>query len=334
MHYRPLKRTGQIASEIGFGTWGLGGTHRGAVAYGPTRDAESVRALRRAFDLGVTFFDTSDLYGYGHSETLLGKEFADVRSHLVLATKAGFVDGEGKQDFSPTHLSAALEESLRRLRTDYVDLFLLHSPPVQYLNDDPDILHWLESIQHLGKTRAVGISVRSPEDGLMVARNYNVDAIQVNFNLADQRAAHLGLLDLCAERGIGVIVRTPLCFGFLSGVFNDPSAFAATDHRSRWPSEQRARWHAAAEVFAPCRAERAQQTAAQFALRFCLSYPSVWTVIPGMLTADQVEENVQASELGPLSEDELEQVEGLYREQEFFLSKPREAESGKGQSRS
>lgn len=321
MHYRPLKRTGQIASEIGFGTWGLGGTHRGAIAYGPTSDEESLRALRRAFDRGVTYFDTSDLYGYGHSETLLGRALADVRSHLVIATKAGFLDAEGKQDFSPAHLTAALEESLRRLRTHYVDLFLLHSPPLQYLDEDQDILRWLESIQRSGKARALGISVRSPEDGLIVARDYKVDAIQVNFNLADQRAAQMGLLDLCAERGIGVIVRTPLCFGFLSGVFGDPLAFAATDHRSRWSLEQRARWHEAADVFSRCRAENAKQTAAQFALRFCLSYPGVWTVIPGMLTADQVEENVQASDLGPLSEDELEQVEGLYREQEFFLGK-------------
>jgi aryl-alcohol dehydrogenase-like predicted oxidoreductase len=320
MRYRRLERAGLEASEIGFGTWGLGGTHGGAVGYGPTDDRESVRALRRAAELGVTFFDTSDLYGHGHSEALLGRALADVRARVLIATKAGFLDAGGTQDFTPPRLSAALDASLKRLRTNHVDLFQLHSPPLDLLRSDPAILRWLTALRRSGRARSVGISVRSPEDGVIAAREYDIDVIQVNFNLADQRAALDGLFTLCAERGIGVVVRTPLCFGFLSGAFGDPTAFDRADHRSRWPAEQRARWHEATEVFARCQAS-GDQTPAQFALRFCLSQPGVWTVIPGMLTVAQVEENARASDLGPLSPEELEQVGRLYGEQEFFLGR-------------
>jgi aryl-alcohol dehydrogenase-like predicted oxidoreductase len=320
MRYRRLERAGLQASEIGFGTWGLGGDHRGAVAYGPTDDRESIRALRLAFDLGVTFYDTADLYGHGHSEELLGQALAGVRPFIVIAAKAGFLDQDGAQDFSTEHLRAALDGSLRRLRTTYVDLFQLHSPPLEVLHSDSAIPRFLEEVRRSGKARAVGVSVRSPGDGLVVAREWDVDAIQVNFNLADQRAAQDGLLELCTERGIGVIVRTPLCFGFLTGAFADPAGFGTSDHRQRWSPEQRARWHEASELFHRFRSEGGQ-TPAQFALRFCLSYDAMWTAIPGMLTTGQVEENVRASDLGPLSAEDLRQVEELYRGQEFFLGK-------------
>jgi aryl-alcohol dehydrogenase-like predicted oxidoreductase len=309
-----------LASEIGFGTWGLGGVRGGAVGYGPTDDAESVRALRRAYEQGVTFFDTADLYGRGHSEALLGRALAEVRQRVVLATKAGFLDADGAQDFSVGHLAAALEGSLRRLRTSYVDLFQLHSPPLDLLQSDPAVLRWLLALKETGRARAVGVSVRAPADGIVVARHYEVDALQVNFNLADQRAVTSGLLDLCAARGIGVIVRTPLCFGFLTGAFGN-AAFVESDHRSRWPAEQRRRWHEASALFARCRAGDPRQTPAQFALRYCLSYPGVWTVIPGMLTVRQVEENVRASDLGPLSGEERRQAERLAEGQEFFLGR-------------
>ncbi|MCX7885937.1 MAG: aldo/keto reductase, partial [Verrucomicrobiae bacterium] len=116
MNMRPLGHTGLIVSEIGFGTWGIGGD-----AYGPTDDEESRRALERAFERGICYYDTADLYGDGHSETLLGEVFERRRDRVVIATKAGFVDRSGRQDFSPSHLRRALAGSLQRLRSDYVD---------------------------------------------------------------------------------------------------------------------------------------------------------------------------------------------------------------------
>jgi len=313
MQYRQLGQTGMRVSEIGFGTWGLGGT-----AYGPTDDRESLRALRRAFDAGVTFYDTADLYGSGHSETLLGQALAPMRSHVVITTKAGFLSDGTVQDFSRAHLEQALTASLGRLRTGYVDLFLLHSPALDTLRADDGIPTTLESIKRQGLSRAVGVSVRSPEDGLAVVREFNVDCIEVNFNLSDQRAVENGLLDMCEHTGVGVIVRTPLCFGFLTGAY-EQTQFAASDHRGRWSPAQRQRWHEAHEVF---RTNYARQTPAQSALRFCLSYPGVSTVIPGMLTCEHVDENTAASDLGALHEDDRQRMEALYRDQSFFVGKP------------
>src|SRR4051812_21278812 len=162
MRYRSLGSTGLRVSEIGFGTWGLGGAANGAMAYGPTSDAESLRALQAALDQGINFFDTADLYGYGHSEQLLGKAFAGVRDRVVIASKGGMVDGSGKQDFRPAYLRAALERSLARLGTDYVDLYQLHSPPADLLVRDGSIVAELQKLKGEGKIRAYGLSARSP----------------------------------------------------------------------------------------------------------------------------------------------------------------------------
>lgn len=314
MRYRALGATGLHVSEIGFGTWGIGGTASSAVAYGPTDDAESRRALRRAVDLGVTFFDTADLYGGGHSERLIGETLGGVRDAIVIAGKAGFRDGGAAQDFSAAHLRNALEASLRRLGTDRIDLYQLHGPPLDAV---PGALETLAALRRQGKLRALGVSVRSPDDGLAVSELPGLDAIQVNFSLVDQRAVANGLLARCVARGIAVIVRTPLCFGFLTGAYPPETAFAAGDHRRRWSPVQVARWAGAHETFAAVLRRSGADTPAQGALRFCLSYPAVASVIPGMLTVAQVEENAGAGgPLGAGDRGELERIAGLH---EFYL---------------
>jgi aryl-alcohol dehydrogenase-like predicted oxidoreductase len=321
MRYRPFGDSGLLVSEIGFGTWGLGGTRGGAVGYGPTNDAVSRAALSLAFELGVSFFDTSDLYGHGHAEELLGNVFRECRTEIFLTTKAGYRDGGTVHDFSPNYLRCALEASLKRLRTRYVDLFLLHNPPAALLESQPAIWQCLEEFKRAGKARFVGVSVRSPDEGLAVISTLAPDAIEVNYNLADQRAAENGLFDRCHERGIGVIVRTPLCFGFLTGAYDADGQFAHGDHRNRWSPEQRERWRQAQDIFRDALGRNGNETPAQFALRFCLSHPGVTTVIPGMLTPAHVEENIPASELGPLSSEELQRIQQVYQEQTFFLGK-------------
>jgi len=144
--------------------------------------------------------------------------------------------------------------------------------------------------------------------------------IEVNFNLADQRARQNGLLDLCANRQAGCIIRTPLCFGFLTGQFAADTAFGPADHRRRWSHEQRQRWADAGRAFSAAVTPVAGQTPAQVALRFCLSYPGVSTAIPGMLTASHVDDNAGASCLGPLSLEERRRIEELYEQHRFFLS--------------
>jgi len=321
MRYRTLGSTGIRVSEIGFGTWGLGGDAQGAVAYGATRDEESIGALRAALDRGVNFFDTSDFYGFGHSEKLLGKALRGLRGRAVIATKGGLLDASGAHDFSPDHLRRALEASLKRLGTDYVDLFQLHSPPIDLLVRQPEIVGCLEDLRRAGKLRAFGASVRSPDEGLVAVERLGLRCIQVNFSLVDQRALENGLLGRCERLGAGVIGRTPLCFGFLTGQYSATTKFDPHDHRNRWSLEQRGRWASALGKFIAALRTRSNETPAQFALRFCLSFSAVSTVIPGMLSAAHVAENTAASGLGALAAEDLAALAKVYREQEFIVER-------------
>lgn len=320
MRYRALGATGIQVSEIGFGAWGIGGNANGAIAYGPTNHEESMRALRSAYDSGVTFFDTADFYGFGHSETMLGEALHDVRSQIIIATKVGMLDADGAQDFSPGHIRRAVEQSLRRLRTDYIDLYQLHSPPIELLERDERILACMEALRREGKIRAHGISVRSPDDGLAAVAKFGVKCLQVNFNLLDQRVIENGLLARCHERDVGVIVRTPLCFGFLTGRYSAGDKFDAADHRTQWSQAQIEKWAGAYRLFSSVLSKPTAETPAQFALRFCLSFPGVSTVIPGMLTHQHVAENIKASEVDRLLESERAELNRIYRENEFFIS--------------
>lgn len=318
MRTRPLGRTGLKVSEIGFGGWGIGGSSGGAIGYGPTDDEVSRGVLRQALESGVTFYDTSPVYGYGRSEALIGEVFAGAREKVLLASKVGFVDSSGAQDFSPEHMAQSLEQSLHRLRTDYVDLYQVHDPPLDLLERDERILEGLGALKREGKVRALGITVRSPADAFRAVERFGFECVQVNFNLLDQRAVETGLLEFCRLRGVGVIVRTPLCFGFLTGAYAAEDPFAPTDHRSHWSVEQRALWVEGYRLFRSVLAQE-RQTAAQMALRFCLSYPAVSTVIPGMMQREHVLENVGASSLGPLTQPQLEALRMMVQGQRFFL---------------
>ena len=320
MNYRALGGTGLRVSEIGFGTWGLGGNAGGSFSYGPADDNVSRAALQSALDQGVNFYDTSDLYGFGHSEEILGETFAGCRDRVVIASKGGFVDAV-KQDFSAAHLRSALENSLRRLRTDYIDLYQLHSPAVAALREQPEIIALLEEFRAAGKIRAWGFSARSPEEARVAVEEFFAPAIQVNFNLTDQRAQSGGLFALCQKQKTGVIVRTPLCFGFLTGKYSSKQNYDAADHRSRWSPEQLQSWEQANDVFAFLFKANPGDTPAQIALRFCLSFDAVSTTIPGMLTVAHVLENAAASGRPALPVDQLARAIQVGGCTEFFVRK-------------
>jgi aryl-alcohol dehydrogenase-like predicted oxidoreductase len=323
VRYRELGRTGLAVSAIGFGAWGLGGD-----AYGPIDEDLAKRTLRAAWDAGITFFDTADVYGSGRSERLIGQALRDVRDRIVIATKGGALPHRGfamPQDFSPAHLRRALEASLRRLQTDYVDLYQLHSPPLAALTED--LRRCLDEFQRAGKVRSVGVSARSPADALVAARDLGFAVVQVNFNLLDQRAIDCGLFAYATEHQVGIVNRTPLCFGFLTGQYGPDATFAADDHRRNWPAEQRARWAEAPRLFAALRSRRLC-TMAQLALAFCLAHREVSTVIPGMLHPCEVAENVGALAVESLRPDELAFIREIYGGQRFFLGRPASAALG------
>jgi aryl-alcohol dehydrogenase-like predicted oxidoreductase len=315
MKYRELGSTGKKVSEIGFGTWGLGGD-----SYGPANDKTSKKALRLAFDSGVTFYDTSDLYGSGHSETILGETLKDAREEIIIATKVGTLPHFGfymPQDFSSQHIKEGLEASLKRLQTDYIDVYQLHSPTIEILRKEKQIIPTLEKLKQEGKIGEYGISVRSPDDAIISIKEFNFKIIQVNFNLIDHRAIDDGLFNLSKKENVGIIARTPFCFGYLTGSLTGDDKFEGKDHRSNWPKEQLKRWAEAPGLFDFLN-EGKNRSKPQLALQFCLSDDSVSTVIPGMMNPDHVKENVQTSDLPPLTEEEISKIREIYKNNTFY----------------
>ena len=312
MNYRQFGDNGFKVSEIGFGAWGIGGVAKDCKSYGPTDDNKSVQALNKAYDVGVTFYDTSPIYGYGHSEDLIGKTFAKVRDEIIINTKVGYINYQGDQDFSPKYIRNSIESSLKRLRTDYVDIFQLHDPPIQLLMNDDSILIELKKLKDEGKLRVIGLSTNSQNESILALQKFNFKSIQINFNLLDQRALYNGLFDECKKYGVGVIGRTPLCFGFLTGKYSSKDKYPTSDHRSTWSFDQIDRWANAVKIFANNRLEKNEGTHTQMALRYCLSYPLISTTIPGMLTKEHVLENTGASQFGALPSQVLEKFNKIY----------------------
>lgn len=309
MRYRTLGRTDLRVSEVGFGAWAVGGNAHGN-SYGPTDDATSIRAIRRAVDLGCNFFDTADVYGWGHSEELLGQALAGRREDVLLATKVGgdFYHGGVRLNFDPGYIGFALERSLRRLRTDRVDLYQLHNPPPEIMSD-PDTYEVLDALKAEGKIAHYGVSIHEPAEGALCIESGKPDVLQIPFSLVRQEWID-GLLPEARNAGVGIIAREPLGNGFLAGKIRAGARFPAGDIRSYWPPGVIAARAAAAERIGFLAKDG--RTRAQAALRFVLAYPEVSTTIPGAKTPAQVEENLGASEAAPLTDGEREGARRLY----------------------
>ncbi len=322
MNYRSLGKTGLVVSEVGFGAWGIGGRTVDQTSYGDTDDGTSLAALERALDRGITFFDTSSAYGNGHSEELIGRAFEAARDRVVIATKAGYDAWDRPPDFSPAAIVASAERSLARLRTDYIDLFLLHNAPLDVLRS-PAIGEAIGRLTEAGKIRAWGASTKGPSEALEAVRMDDVPVVQANFNMMDVRAITIGLLDEVARRGAGFIGRTPLCFGFLSGTIGRTTTFPPGDHRLGWPRTQLDNWvDGATELLAAVSASPGL-AGVQSALRFCLAFPAVSSVIPGIMTPAEAEEDAAASLPGPLPEGAVAAVLEINRRRQFYVAPAR-----------
>ncbi len=300
MRYRRLGKTDLQVSELGFGAWAIGGNKHGH-SYGPTDQGESLKAIRRAFELGCTFFDTADIYGHGLSEKLLQQALGSNRQACVIATKVGndFYNGPFRKNFDPDYIRFALEKSLKRLQTDYIDLYQFHNPPLMML-ERGEHYEILDSLKAEGKIRYYGVSVHDAYEGMMAIDTGKPDVIQVVYNLLRQDASE-ELLPFATERDVGVIVREPLASGMLTGKYRPDSTFTEGDFRAEWPQEYLA---FQAQLVDKLRflATEGQRTLAQAALRFVLDEPSVSVAIPGAKTVAQVEENIAAGTFDALSE--------------------------------
>jgi aryl-alcohol dehydrogenase-like predicted oxidoreductase len=304
-----LGKTDLQVSELGFGAWAIGGNKHGH-SYGPTDQGESLQAIRRAAELGCTFFDTADIYGHGLSEKLLHQALGSQRQACVIATKVGndFYHGPVRKNFDPDYIRMALEKSLQRLQTDYIDLYQLHNPPLMML-ERGEHYEILDRLKAEGKIRYYGVSVHDAYEGMMAIDTGKPDVIQVVYNLLRQDARE-ELWPFASERDVGVIVREPLASGMLTGKYRPESTFVEGDFRAEWPPEYVA---FQAQLVENLRflATEGQRTLAQAALRFVLDEPSVSVAIPGAKTVAHVDENMAAGGLEALSERERAAVQDV-----------------------
>src|SRR3954463_10047246 len=225
MQYRALGRTGFEVSSISFGAWAIGGT------WGAVDDAESLRTLHRALDLGVNFFDTADVYGDGHSEQLLSRLRRERREPFWIATKIGRRSNpHTAASYTRENLTAYVERCLTKLGVSALDLLQLHCPPtdVFYM---PEVFGVLDDLVKVGKVRFYGASVERCEEGLKALEYPNLQSLQVVFNILRQRPAEL-LFPRALERNVGILARLPLSSGMLTGKLTRDTRFAADDHRA------------------------------------------------------------------------------------------------------
>ncbi|MDO8976669.1 aldo/keto reductase [Reyranella sp.] len=317
-----MGETGIMVSEVGFGAWGIGGRTAGATSYGDTDDAQSLSALHRALDLGITFFDTSSAYGAGHSEALIGRAVAGRRDKAVIATKAGYDDWTKPPDFSPAAIRRSAELSLKRLGTDYLDVLQLHNPPSDVLTAG-ETREVLAALLAEGKIRSWGVSAKNPAGAVEALRVMGAPIVQANFNMMDVRVVTEGLLEEVLRRGAAFIARTPLCFGFLTGTIDRTTVFAAGDHRAAWSRAQLDNWIDGARDLLSAVSANPGREAVLGALRFCLSFDGVSSVIPGVLHPAEAETNAEASGQGALPADVVEKVLAINAQRSFFVSPAR-----------
>lgn len=309
MEYRVLGRTGLRVSAIGLGTM----VHAGH--FGPMRDEESRAAIDAALDLGVNFIDTSDAYGAGYSETLLGDALKGRRDKVILATKGGNImvgPNRGKRDFSPAYIGRVLDESLKRLQTDYVDLYQIHNATVEVI-ERGEVWELLERRKKEGKIRYYGVSINSVEEGLAAVKGGRSDAIQVEYNLLAQEFAE-EVFPLAQRADVGVIARVPLRRGLLSGKFTpaDQGRFQDDDVRARNFAGDRFQNELEKVERLRFLVRGPVKSLVQAAIAFCLAHPAVSVVIPGARNAAQMGENASSVDLRIPPED-LERVRELWR---------------------
>jgi len=315
MLYKNLGKHGPRVSTIGFGAWAIGGMN-----WGKTDDAVSMRALHEALDRGVTLIDTADVYGFGHSEELIARLIKERGAkNFVIATKAGndFYNANDKDDqgygsirqtYTKEYLIFAVEQSLKRLGVEALDILQLHSPDLEKLERDEP---WqaLEQLKKHGKIKYAGLSIQSfkeTQQAPLLDRYADLlDVIQVRYNLLE-REAEEALFPKALQYGIGVIVRIPLLFGFLTGKFTVNSRFSDEDHRKMNLSPSKLKHYLARlKQMQPLFDRFPQQSKAQVALRFCISHPACHAAIPGAKTPRQVADNCTASDFGPLPSNEI-----------------------------
>lgn len=315
MKYREFGRTGWQVSEVGFGAWAIG------ASWGEVDDAESIAAMQRCIDLGVTLFDTADVYGDGRSERLIAQVLKTRREQVRVLTKAGRrLPQQTVEGYTRENLTAWIDRSLQNLETERIDLVQLHCPPTEVYYR-PEVFEALDDLVQAGKIQYYGVSVEKIEEALKAIEYPNVQSVQIIFNMLRLRPAGLFFQE-AQRRQVAVIARVPLASGLLSGKMRRDTQFAADDHRNfnrygqsfdRGETFSGVDYETGLEAVEELRALVPEgATMAQLALRWILMFDAVTTVIPGAKRPAQAEDNARASDLAPLTPAQMAAVEAVY----------------------
>ena len=293
MIYNTFGSTQLKVSDVGFGAWAIGGMGWSA---GPDDDAAR-GALKAALDAGVTLYDTCDSYGNGRSEILVGEMLKDVRKDVVIVTKGGtnWRIPERSKNFSHDYLMMCLDESLERLQTDYVDVYLLHVPSAQ-MQDDEKVFDTMKEMKQSGKARFVGLAMWQAADTLHALEkdtDGTIEALEVPFNILNK--SNPEVVKIAKERNIGVLTSQPLASGILTGKYGKDTVFDKSDNRAGfWTKERFESVQKDLAIVQEC-CEKTGLTMTELALAYNMSYPGISCVIPGGKTAEQVNKNVASS---------------------------------------
>jgi aryl-alcohol dehydrogenase-like predicted oxidoreductase len=314
---RRFGNTDLEASEIGFGTWALGSSWWGDVS-----EADGERLLRRALELGITFFDTGDAYGRGTNEELVGRVLAPHRDEIRIATKFGYElasgrrehsEGERRQRWDGPFVREALEASLRRLGTDRVDLYQLHNPRMEAIESD-ETFAALEELKAEGKLRhygvALGPAIGWREEGLRAIETRDIASVQSVYNLLEQDPGR-ELIGAAERAGVGVMARVPTSSGLLDDTLTPDTTFGEGDHRRHRPREWLVEGLQKIERIRFLCEDGGRRTMAQAALRFILD-SGASTVIPTITSEAELLEYAGAADVPELSADELARIAELY----------------------
>ncbi|MCB2410386.1 aldo/keto reductase [Hymenobacter lucidus] len=316
MQYRKLGKTDLSVSEISLGTWQVGGKWGD-----PFSHDNADRILNAAVDSGINFIDTADVYGDGESEKAVGRLVCSRSEQVYVATKCGRqLQPHTNDAYQPAVLRQFVEQSLRNMQLDTIDLIQLHCPPTEVYYR-PEIFEVFDRLKEEGKIRHLGVSVEKVEEGLKALTFPNVCSIQLIFNMFRQRPQEL-LFSEAKRHNVGLIVRVPLASGLLTGKFSHDTTFSADDHR------QFNREGAAfdkGETFSGVDYETGlaaveelkkvfpdQPNLAPIALRWVLMFDEVSCVIPGASKPSQLESNLKAAELPAITEEQMQQVRSIY----------------------
>ncbi len=318
MNYRKLGKSGLEVSEISLGTWQVGGK------WGSKFDPDLADSIiREAIDNGVNFIDTADVYSDGESEKAVGKAVRASGKEVGIATKCGRkINPHVNKGYTPAVLRAYVEESLKRIGTDCIDLVQLHCPPTEVYYR-PEIFGEFEKLREEGKIRNLGVSVEKVEEAVKAIEYENVTTVQIIYNIFRQRP-HERFFSIAREKNIGLIIRVPLASGLLTGKFTPDTRFAPGDHRF---FNRNGMMFDKGETFAGVPYDRGLQAVARLrelfpaelplahvALRWILMRDEVSCIIPGASSPAQVRSNIEAAALPPLTGEQLTAVKQIYEE--------------------